>query len=146
MRKRMDAYLTVEAVMVLPIVFGVLLFIICFWFYQYDRCLMEQDAGLLALRGTVIPAEDAEERIKAVKKILAERPIEKYIVWEDLGTDIKIERGKIRVRQRGNIRFPFSGLAFWDGEDIWEMSVLYENELMSPASLLRKYQKIKGGT
>lgn len=145
MRKRTGAYMTVEAVLILPIVFGVILLVIYLWFYQYDRCLMEQDAGMLAMRGAAMGAEDYEERMEATKSLLAENYAGKYVAWEDLGTDIKIAKGKISVKQKGSIPFPFSGLAFWDGESLWKMSVSYENELLSPASILRKYRNVMGG-
>ena len=47
--KKAGAYLTVEAALILPMVLGVIILVIYLLFFQYDRCLMEQNVGKLAL-------------------------------------------------------------------------------------------------
>ena len=54
------AYFTVEAAMVFPIVLSTVLFIIYTMFFQYDRCLLEQDIGVIALRGAAMQINDKE--------------------------------------------------------------------------------------
>ena len=41
-----NAYFTVEAALIIPLVLGILVFLIFIMFYQYDRCLLEQDIGI----------------------------------------------------------------------------------------------------
>ena len=54
MRRKVDGFFTVEAAMVLSITLSAILLIIYLLFFQYNRCLMEQDMGTLALRGAVM--------------------------------------------------------------------------------------------
>lgn len=50
--EKKNAYFTVEAALVLPIVIAALLFVIYMMLFQYDRCLLEQDMGAIALWGS----------------------------------------------------------------------------------------------
>ena len=77
-RKKIEGYFTVEAAMVLPIVIAVILMIIYMWFFQYNRCLMEQDTAILALRGSILQAEEKEEVFSFVQAQYQERNKEKY--------------------------------------------------------------------
>ena len=60
MRDR-NAYFTVEAALVLPVVIGAILFVIYMMLFQYDRCLLEQDIGGIALWGSIVEASDTAE-------------------------------------------------------------------------------------
>ena len=41
--KRVSAYMTVEAALIIPIVMGSILFVVYMMLFQYNRCLLEQD-------------------------------------------------------------------------------------------------------
>lgn len=56
MSKKINAYLTVEAACVIPIMLGVTILIISLMIYQYDRCLLEQDVSLYILCQGQLPA------------------------------------------------------------------------------------------
>lgn len=49
-RKNYKAYFTVEAAVLYPIVLGVIVLMTYLLFFQYDRCLLEQDMGRAAVR------------------------------------------------------------------------------------------------
>lgn len=145
MTRKVNAYFTVEAALILPMVLGVIVLIIYLWFFQYDRCLMEQDAGILALRGTIMEAEDNQERVRMLIKEAEQMNKKKYVAWEEKKGDFTIEKGKLQVKKAGELRFPFRGLQFWNGENVWEVEVVYENQLLSPVSMIRYYRKLTGG-
>ena len=48
-RKNYKAYFTVEAAVLYPIVLGVIVLMTYLLFFQYDRCLLEQDMGRAAV-------------------------------------------------------------------------------------------------
>lgn len=145
MTRKINAYFTVEAALILPMVLGVIVLIIYLWFFQYDRCLMEQDAGILALRGTIMKAEDNQERVRMLIKEAEQMNKEKYVAWEEKKGDFTIEKGRLQVKKAGELCFPFRGLQFWNGENVWEVEVVYENQLLSPVSMIRYYRKLTGG-
>lgn len=145
MTKKVNAYFTVEAALVLPVALGVIVLIIYLWFFQYDRCLMEQDAGILALRGAILEADDNQERVQLLEWEARQINKEKYVAWEEKKEDFIIKEGKLQVSKAGEIRFPFRGLQFWNGEDIWGTEAIYKNRILSPTTLIRYYRKLTGG-
>ena len=56
--KGKNAYFTVEAALVFSITISVILFVVYLLLFQYDRCLLEQDMGAMALWGSRVEASD----------------------------------------------------------------------------------------
>ena len=142
--RKLKGYFTVEAALVLPLIFVLIQFIIYLLFFQYNRCLQELNTGVLTLRGTAMKAENNEERIIQLRKEAEELSCEKYIAWESEPVELKIEKGKIFIVQRGQLRFPF-----WKNlgsvQQRWSTVASCENYLISPTSFIRNCRKIKGG-
>lgn len=132
-----NAYLTVEAALVFPLVLGSLLFVIYTMLFQYDRCLLEQDLGALALWGSVAEAKDTAELERMVQERTAALYKEKYAAWKF--TDISAELGKNRFSAKGagQLTFPFAGLNFWGGGNVWSAGCEYEYSRLSPVSFIR---------
>lgn len=145
MKRKTGAYFTVEAVLILPIVLGVILLIMYLWFFQYNRCLMEQDMGALALRGTAIQEADQKELVRKIRKDADNLYWDKYVAWRKDEVEVRVEKGKLLIKGRGGLRFPFQGFRFWKGEDFWDTEASYKNILLSPTSIIRKYRRLTGG-
>lgn len=144
MTKKVDGYFTVEAAMVMPIVIGSIVVIMYLLFFQYNRCLMEQDVGVLALRGATMQAEDNQERIGILREQVDKLNDEKYIVWDCGEVGLKLEKGRVRVERDGMLKFAFGGLLN-AVETQWMTSASYENRVLSPVSFIRSYRKLVGG-
>lgn len=145
MNHKISAYFTVEASLVLPIVFGVTILVIYLMFFQYDRCLMEQDMGALALYGVSVQTGDSEERMRQLLNRADGIYEEKYVAWDSAEIGMKLERGKVKIERKGSLKFPFPGLAFWNSDNVWGTSVRYENTLLSPTTMIRTWRKMTGG-
>ena len=52
MDKKLNAYMTVEAAYIMPLVLALHLLVLVSGFYVYDRCVVSQDLYLLAFRGS----------------------------------------------------------------------------------------------
>lgn len=141
MKKTIEGYFSLEAALVLPMVLWVILFIVYLLFFQYNRCLMEQDMGILALRGALIQAENNTHRVEELKKTAEEMDYKKYIAWETEGCHISSGQGKVSVQQRGQIMVPFR----WNNEEQawWSTTVSYENKLISPVTFIRTCRRLK---
>ncbi len=143
MQKKVEGYFTVEAAMVLPMVLAVVLMVIYVWFFQYNRCLMEQDTGSLALRGVSMQAGSNEERIELLRQEGDAMYRDKYIAWEWQELQLKSGQGKIEVVQCGSLRLPFA-----NGEDekqFLNSTAMFENHIVSPVSFIRKCKRVLGG-
>lgn len=145
MKNKIGAYFTVEASFVFPIALSVVLLVIYLLFYEYDRCLMEQDIGALSVYGATVQAEDNEMRMRllAIRKDAIYD--EKYIAWENGEVSMRLEKGSIQVERTGSLRFPFSGLNFWNSSNSWETTIRYESTVVSPTVMIRNWRKLTGG-
>lgn len=142
--KMMPAYFTVEAAMVLPMVFSVVIIIIYMMFFQYNRCLMEQDIGILVLRGSILPEDNKDRLLKMLQKEAQRIDDNKLVAWENGEIEVKIEKNRLKISQSGKLKFPFHGFGI-GGEHIWNTRVEYENERIEPTSFIRNYRKLAGG-
>ena len=70
--KKENAYMTVEAALLFPFLTGAILFVVYMLLFQYDRCLLEQDMGALALWGSLAQATEAETLEEKVQKRVAD--------------------------------------------------------------------------
>lgn len=142
--KKFDAYLTVEASMMLPIVIAVILLTIYMLFFQYDRCLMEQNAGKLALRGCTLQLADGQELIRQLT-VQSQEKDNRFLAWNMEEIQIALKRNRVSVKCSGELAFPFQGLVFWSGDRIWQSECIYENRQVQPMQFIRNCKKIMGG-
>lgn len=139
-----EAYLTVEAVLVMPMVLGVMLLTIYLLFFQYDRCLMEHNAGVLALRGCTYQITDREKLVQQIAE-QSKQTDERYLAWNMEAARVSLRGNRFQVEQKGMLRFPFRGLVFWRNDKEWEVYVVYENYRIQPVEFIRNCRKIMGG-
>lgn len=143
MKKKIAGYFTVETAMVMPIVLWAILFIIYVLFFQYNRCLAEQDVGILVLRGSVSQEKNNEERIKSLRRYAEQIYDDKYIAWDGSEIQLRIEKGVLHAKQSGEILFPF-GKILPDCFVTWEGKASYANHILSPVSFVRNCRKLIG--
>lgn len=133
---KMEGYFTVEAALVFPMVLAEIVLVIYLLIFQYDRCLMEQDLGVLALRGMVLQAEDNQDRIQELERQEQSMDTQKYLAWERGELEMKIERGILHVERSGRMEAMNAS---------WESTRDYESHMISPVLLIRSYRRWKGG-
>lgn len=144
--KKKNAYFTVEAATVVTITIYVLALLIYLAFYQYNRCLLEQDMGALALRGCTVWAEDKEELMREMKVRESKINRKKYIVWKAGKTEIELSHGSVEVSGSGQIRKPLNYLLGEKGKKHWRVTAEYKNQRIDPVSSIRLYRKLTGGS
>ena len=122
----MRGYMTVEAACIMPIVLYVQIFLLYLMFYQYDRCLLEQDTVLAAVKG--------EER-------LAGREKERYLAFRGSAAEVKKGVGTVKAKMEGEVILPFSQIAEWLGGRNMKMKAAFEKWEVDPVFWIRLYQK-----
>lgn len=139
MNKGVRAYFTVEAVMVLPIVLGAIGVILYLLLYEYDRCILEQDMGMLSVRVSsyTLAQEDLAEEFQRLQKGLAQ---EKYLMCTVETPQLEVKPGRVTVS--GELR-----QQLWPGwgdeaEEDW-LRATYENYRLSPLFVIRSCEKVK---
>lgn len=128
----MKAYFTVEAACVLPIVLGVYVFLIYGMFYQYDRCLLEQDVAQQVLNEQWNVEQKAGE-------------LEQYLAFGLEDNVLKIENGKVYAYAGGTVAAPFKELMEWTNSGSWKVEASFTSLDVSPAEWIRLSRKIMEG-
>ncbi len=137
-----DAYFTVEAALVFPTVLGTLLFVIYMLFFQYDRCLLEQDLAAAALWGGSAQISHMEELEERTHARLGEMYQEKYVAWELTALEATVERNRFVVCGSGRVMFPFPGWNFWISQRLWGMEAEYDCDRLSPVTFIRHCRRL----
>lgn len=140
-----NAYFTVEAALVLPMVISAMLlgiFLVC---YQYDRCLLEQDMGRLMIQGRAVVTENAGDTQKAVEQIrkqAAQIYRGKYAAWSFTDINIRLDQNKLSCTGVGELVFPVPEWNFWNREQRWQAEISYDSGRLSPVFYIRQYRKL----
>lgn len=142
--RKAEAYMTVEAVLVMPIVLGGILLTVYLLFFQYDRCLMEQNTAMVALRGCTAQITENKE-IATRMLVYAGQEDNRYLAWSMEDADIQIKGNQVCVARAGTLKFPFKGLMFWNDDAEWGFQSVYKNYRICPVDLIRDYRKVAGG-
>ena len=141
-----SGYFTVEAAMIFPFVMGVILLVIYMWFFQYDRCLMEQDYALITVLGTEKQGLSPAERAEHIQNLISGLYTDEYYAWRMANPEIYVGKGNVRMNIEGSLEFPFYGFSFWSDDHIWESGAGREGTVIDKAFGIRIFRKIKSLT
>ena len=145
MKRYINAYFTVEAAFIVPIVMSTVLFVIYILFYQYNRCLMEQDLGAMALWGSRIEDNGAMLEEKTRER-MGEFYWDKYVAWEMTTFNATLGNNSYVVKGAGHLTFPLPRWNFWSKENAWGAKVEYEYRRISPAAFIRLCHRVSKDT
>jgi hypothetical protein len=138
---KQNGYFTVEAALILPIVLWVFLFLIYQMLFQYNRCLLEQDTGMIALRGSVMPLEHTD-LLKAVQKEYGSINQNKYVMFRQEEPHFTVTGGAITVETGGYLPASLPPIIRPQIPDsIWRTEVTFHNDRTNPVLFIRSCQK-----
>lgn len=133
--KRENAYFTVEAAILFPFIIDVMIFGMALFLFQYDRCLLNQDANRIVIVGSGIRTEEKQvlgAGAVETKKLLSQ---EKFAAWNANELEITLEMSEIQVEGNGDSKMP--------GHE-WEATFSVSGEIVDPVFLIRQSKKIGG--
>lgn len=132
-----EAYFTVEASLVMPVVIGSVIFVICFLLYWYNRCLMEQDLSVMAVKASQSEAKTPEELGKDLRGWREKDMKEKHYAWEMSEVSMSKEKNWITLRRNGKLLM---------GDRVWRADASSKASQINPASLLRVIRRMRVST
>lgn len=141
--KSKNAYFTVEAALVFPVVISTIIFVIYILLFQYDRCLLEQDVGATALWGSRVEFTDAATLTTKTQERIAQINRDKYAAWEITALRAALERNCFTATGAGHVRIPVPGWSLWGGDNIWEVEAEYGYERLSPVLFVRLCRSVR---
>jgi len=104
--KQQNAYMTLEASLILPVIFAGIIFTIYLGIYLYDISTMKQMAYIGALRGSQLMNASAKEVEIFVEQQLEQLLDRKILIKEDLQKEVKVSYGKVKVKIVMNLKIP----------------------------------------
>ena len=139
-----DGYLTVEASFLVPLVFMILLLLIYWGFYCYDKSVSIQCSYLAALRGSnqwqMSDAEQEKFTLEQLKKLTGETQL--FLKEQDIYVDAGLAEMKTGVL--GSMDILFTALRGNDGEK-WMVESEKKAYRLKPASFIRRYRLLGDG-
>lgn len=143
MRKQ-NAYFTVEAALILPLVMSAVLMEIFLLMFQYDRCVLEQDVNRMTICAAAVAGDTTEELEQKIRSRMRTVSMEKYLAWNMEKFQLEMVRGKVEVSGGGSFELPLPEWNLFTGESAWSAEVKRKAIKVSPTDFIRLYRKVKG--
>lgn len=134
-RIKEEAYFTVEAALVIPVVLAIIVMIIYMSFYLYDRCVMQQDCCVLSYRQSI--EKGTADRVSREK--IREQFGEKLFMLSGLETGAS-SGGTIQVKSSAAMDPPLFGLPAFSEENQWRIGVVKKARKTDPP---RDYRRVR---
>lgn len=142
-KKGKNAYMTLEASLVIPFVIGGIIFILYLGFYLYNACVIKQVACVAALRGSQLQKATTEEVEAYVQQQLENLLENQMLAEENIDKEIRVSAGKVKVRINSEMKMP---LAEWISSEtnLWSIESKAEASRLNPVDIIRNVRKING--
>ena len=141
MKKESDAYFTVEAAILYPIILSVILLMTYLLLFQYDRCLLEQDIGKTTVLSGSKWTLTKEQLNDYMQKKALHFDEEKYIAWENEDPLWNLEKNDVILEKTGRLRYPFAGMG--TKEKYWSAKASFQVDRISPVFWLRRSRNVQ---
>lgn len=142
-KKEEQAYMTVEASLVLPTIIGGVIFILYLGIFLYNYCTINQTAYIAALRGSQIKNVSTDEIDNYVKKQIDELLFQNILAREEVKKEVSTSIGKVTVKMSTDVNIPFSDLLSAKIH-IWEIKTEGYANRVNPIEIIRGVRKING--
>jgi len=137
-------YMTLEAVLLMPMLAAAIVFTIYMGFYVYNVCLAHQNAYLAALRGSLIEEASLGEVETYTLSELEELTKERWLSAEHVTKEVSVSLSRVTVSVAVVMRMPFSG---WLSEELrlWKIEGTATAARIYPVTILRGIRKLTTG-
>lgn len=135
------AYFTVEASLLTPLIFLLIIWVLYMGMFQYDRCLLIQDAYILAMTESRNYYLSNEQIYQNIKNAEAEWDWNKYAAFQKNSFQAEAGKGRVRVSVESSVRMPFR-FPFLRNET-WNIHITKQSKIVNPVFIIRNYKKFE---
>lgn len=121
--KKVDAFVTVEYALLLPVLFLIYAVLIYIGIYQYNACLLQNDVYFCAM----------EEASTAYAN--------KYMLMEEVGVEVHQKANQLSIVGKGKMGTPF--VVWGVADEFWSLEHTLEVQKHSPQNILRICKGLK---
>lgn len=145
MKHRLQGSMTLEAALIMPMVWFSLFFIIFAGFFQYDRCIAEQDGKRIILRASEMRGADEATVIRTVMGG-GELAGEKKLLFSDaVEKKLEVARDKIRIKISGRVNTILDSFVRDGNIPVFSYGAEYEVKKYDPVHFIRTCRRIENG-
>lgn len=133
--RKTEAYFTVEASMIMPLVIVLIGMFFYLTFFLYNRCAISQDAYILAFRGSLYCGKEEGEVKQEVMADGFEKLKKKYINASYISCETDVNKRTVTVETKGCL-----------AATGWDFGAKWQAQRICPVDCIRKVrlaQKIK---
>lgn len=143
MKHKLHGYMTVEAALLMPVVWFVLFFLIFAGFFQYDRCIAEQDSKLIVLRASGMREKDEAAVIQAVMEKGELAGKKKLLFSNDVQRELRMTNDKAAMKISGKVNTILNRLISETAFHIFSFEAEYEAKKYDPVQVIRVCRRIE---
>lgn len=142
-KSKEDAYMTLEATLVYPMIFGGILFTISLALYLYNAAVVKQVSSVAALRGS-LELGLSEKKLKELVDTEADKLIkERLLCVSMIEKEIKVTEAKVEVGLKAKVNLPVIGIPFLDFK--WqELEFASQAKRVKPVKIIRDTRRLYG--
>lgn len=144
MKNMLHGYMTLEAALLMPIVWFCLFFLIFAGFFQYDRCIAEQDSKIIVLRASEMRGKDEASVIRTVLEEGELAGNKKLIFSDGVQRELHITKDKAKIRTAGKVNTILSSLVNNEALQVFSYEAEYEAKKYDPVQSIRTRRRIEG--
>lgn len=143
MRGKLHGYMTVEAALLMPLVWFSLFFFIFAGFFQYDRCIAEQDGKVIVLRASEMRGKDEEAVTRTVieKGELAGK--KKLLFSDGVQKELRVTKDTVKMKISGRINTILKSLMKESELQTFSYGAEYEAKKYDPVQAIRMCRRIE---
>lgn len=143
MRHILHGYMTLEAALVMPIAWFSLFFMIFAGFYQYDRCIAEQDGKRIVLRASEMRNKDEAAVIRTVMGN-SELAGEKKLLFSDaVEKDLQVTKDRVKIKIGGKVKTILDSFVKNGNFNVFSYEAEYEVKKYDPVHFIRTCRRIE---
>lgn len=142
MNDKLHGYMTIEAALLMPMVWFSLFFFIFTGFFQYDRCIAEQDGKIIVLRASEMRGSDEASVIRTVMEKGELVGKKKLLFSEDVEKEIRITENKAKIKISGRVNTILSSLIKGTKYSVFSYGAEYEAKKYDPVQVIRICRRI----
>lgn len=148
MKNTLHGYMTVEAALLMPIVWFSVFFIIFAGFFQYDRCIAEQDGKRIVMRASEMREKD---EAKVIRKVMEKGELagkKKLLFSNAVRADLYMSKDEAKIKMGGKIITVLDGLVRGSMPGVFTYAAEYGVEKYDPVGFIRicrRIEKYAGG-
>ena len=142
-KSKKNAYMTLEATLVYPMIFGGILFTISLALYLYNAAVVKQISSVAALRGS-LELGLSEKELKDLVDTEADKLIkERLLCVSIIEKKIKVTEAKVEVGLKAKVNLPVIEIPFLDFK--WrELEFESQAKRVKPVKIIRDARRLYG--